>query len=316
MVVPVARDAPPTRRDAGSRTGLNGVRLGLWDPLQKSSSSRAPTDKPPPSSEPSFDLDQRTAARVHTLISEGALRIACAALTADPPVPPTPEVVDELRLLYPGPTPAHRDTIEKLRLVSPGAVPDVDSDLVRRALASFASTSGAGPSGLRPSHLQNALRYSSGDQTLRLLSEVVLLMMRGEIPEDVRPWVCGASLMALRKPTGSLRPVAVGQTLRRLCGKVCVELMRSSLHSVLEPIQVGVQTKFGCESVVHATRQWTHSFRDDPDRVLVLIDLSNAFNCVSRGRRPLGCSYTLFLAGALGGYLAAVTTPICSLVAH
>ena len=99
MVVPVARDAPPTRRDV--------VRL---------------------KSTPSF------------------LRVRCTALTADPPVPPTPEVVDELRLLHPGPTPAHRDTIEKLRPVSPRAVPDVDSDLVRRALATFASTSGAGPS--------------------------------------------------------------------------------------------------------------------------------------------------------------------------
>ena len=193
-----------------------------------------------------FDLDERTTARVHTLISEGARRRACTALTADPPVPPTPEVVDELRLLHRGPTPAHRDTIEKLRPVSPGAVPDVDSDLVRRALATFASTSGAGPSGLRPSHLQNALRYSSNDQTLRLLSEVVLLMLRGEIPDDVRPSVCGASLMALRKPNGSLRPMAVGETLRRLCSKVCVDLMGSSLHSILEPIQVGVQTKFGC----------------------------------------------------------------------
>ena len=59
--------------------------------------------------------------------------------------------------------------------------------------------------------------------------------------------------------------------------------MGSSLHSILQPIQVDVQTKFGCESVVHTTRQWTHTFRDDPDRVLVLIDLSNAFYCVSRG---------------------------------
>ena len=173
--------------------------------------------------------------------------------------------------------------IDKLRPVGPGAVPDVDPDLVRRALATFASTSGAGPSRLRPSHLQDALRYSSGDQTLRLLSEVVLLMMTGEIPEDVRPWVCGASLMALRKLNGSLRPVAVGETLRRLCSKVCVDLMGSSVHSILEPVQVGVQTRFGCEAVVHTTRHWAHTFRDDLDRVLVLIDLANAFNCVSRG---------------------------------
>ena len=209
----------------------------------RTSSSRASTNKPPASLESSFDLDERTAARVHTLIAEGTLRRACTALPADQTVSPTPAVIDELRLLHPRPTPAHRDMIEMLRPVSPGAVPDVDSDLFRRALA--------GPSGVRPSHLQDALRYSSSDQTLRLLSEVVLLVMRGEIPEDVRPWVCGGSLMALRKPNGSLRPVAVGETLGRLCSEVCVELIGSS--SILEPIQVGVQTKFGCESVVHTT---------------------------------------------------------------
>ena len=166
--------------------------------------------------------------------------------------------------------------------VSPGAAPDVDPDQVRRALASFAATSGAGPSGLRPSHLQDALRYSSGDLTLRLLAEVTSMILNCELPDDIRPWLCGASLMALRKPNNSLRPVAVGETLRRLCSKVCVDFMGSSVRSILEPVQVGVQTKFGCEAVVHATRQWTHTFRDDPDRVLALVDLSNAFNCVSR----------------------------------
>ena len=119
---------------------LNGVRLEL--------------------PEASFDLDEHTSTRVQTLIAQGALRRACTALTADPPVPPTPQVVDELRLLHPGPTDAHREELDKLRPVSPGAAPDIDPDLVRRALASFAATSGAGPSGLRPSHLQDALRYS------------------------------------------------------------------------------------------------------------------------------------------------------------
>ena len=144
-------------------------------PLPQRASARARPHEPKASSEPSFDLDERTSARVHTLTAEGALRRACTALTADPPVSPTPAVIDELRLLHPGATAAHRDMIEKPRPVCPGAVPDVDPDLVRRALATFASTSVAGPSGLRPSHLQDALRYC--DQTLRLLSEVVLLMM-------------------------------------------------------------------------------------------------------------------------------------------
>ena len=178
---------------------LNGVRLELWDPPRKPS-TRTPASERKPPPEASFDLDEHTSTRVHALIAQGALRRACTALTADPPVPPppqpTPQVVDELRLLHPGPTDAHREELDKLRPVSPGAAPDVDPDLVRRALASFAATSGAGPSGLRPSHLQDALRYSSGDLTLRLLAEVTSMMIKGELPEDIRPWLCGASLMA------------------------------------------------------------------------------------------------------------------------
>ena len=59
--------------------------------------------------EPSSEIDDRTAARVHTLIAEGALRRACMALTADPAVPPIQDVIDELQHLHTGPTLAHSD---------------------------------------------------------------------------------------------------------------------------------------------------------------------------------------------------------------
>ena len=106
--------------------------------------------------EPSFALDDRTADRVHTLIAEGALRRACTALTSDPPVSPTKTVVEELQRQHPGPTTADRDDTDKLRSVGLGAVTAIDPDLVRKALATFSSS-------LRTSHLQEALRHSSGD---------------------------------------------------------------------------------------------------------------------------------------------------------
>ena len=107
-------------------------------------------------------------------------------------------------------------------------------------------------------------------------------MMKGEIPEDVRPWVCGASLMALRKPNGSFRPVAFGERFVRFAARF-VSISWGPQYTILEPVQVDVQARFGCETVAHTTRQWAHTFRDDPDRVLVLIDLANAIYCVSRG---------------------------------
>ena len=107
--------------------------------------------------------------------------------------------------------------MDELRDVGPGAVLVIDTDMVRKALSSFAPISGAGPSGLRPSHLQEALRHSSSDQTLRLVSEVIQLMLRGEIPEDIRPWMCGASLMAPRKPNGSCENHCVLWRYRHRC---------------------------------------------------------------------------------------------------
>ena len=77
-------------------------------PPPQRTSSCAPQPKPQAPLEPSFDLGERTVARVHTLIAEGALRRACTALTADPPVSPTPAVIDERRLLLPGHSSAPR----------------------------------------------------------------------------------------------------------------------------------------------------------------------------------------------------------------
>ena len=222
----------------------------LWNP-PKRTPGRVPPKGQTSSPEQSIELDDRTASRVQTLISEGALRRACTALTCEPPMVPSPEVVEELSSRHPGPAEAHQEASDQLGDVGPGVVPVIDSDMVRKALSSFAPISGAGQSGLRPSHLQEA--------------EVIKLMLRGEIPEDIRPWICGASLMALRKPNASLRLV-----------KVAVELMGSSVRSILELTQVGVQTKAGCEAIIHTTSQWTKTFCDDPDRVLVLVDLYNA----------------------------------------
>ena len=77
------------------------------------------------------------------------------------------------------------------------------------------------------------------------------MMLRGEIPKDVRPWVCGVSLMALRKPNNFICPVVVGETLRRLCSKVAIEFMGSSVLSILEPVQVA------CRRILAAKRWCT-----------------------------------------------------------
>ena len=60
---------------------------------------------------------------------------------------------------------------------------------------------------------------------------------------------------ALMKKDGSHRPVAVGETLRRLTAKVLLAAV--SEHTTgLRPAQLGFRTKSDCEAIVHAIRRW------------------------------------------------------------
>ena len=88
--------------------------------------------------------------------------------------------------------------------------------------------------------------------------------------------------MVLRKPNGSLRPIAIGDTIRRLTSKVAVDLITERACEIFEPLQLGVKTPNGCEAIIHVARQWFSRHRTDPDKVAVSVDVSNAFNTVHR----------------------------------
>ena len=72
---------------------------------------------------------------------------------------------------------------------------------------------------MKPQHLKDALVLGYGDEFTRALTEVVALLASGKAHPAARQWICCASLTALAKPDGGLRPIAIGETLRRLTGK-------------------------------------------------------------------------------------------------
>ena len=74
----------------------------------------------------------------------------------------------------------------------------------------------------------------------------------------------------------------MGETIRRITGKVAVELISERARALLEPVQLGVRTPNGCEAIIHATRQWFHRHRPVPTKTAVSVDISNAFNTVDR----------------------------------
>ena len=137
---------------------INGIRADLWTPPH---SRRGRPRKDVDTADAEDVLPDAVVTRVSSLLKDGALRRACAALLQEPPVSPTADVVAALRDLHPATEVADGVDMRLLRPVASRAAPSVDVDSVRKAVLSFPSTSGAGKSGLRPSHIREATRPAS-----------------------------------------------------------------------------------------------------------------------------------------------------------
>ena len=94
---------------------------------------------------------------------------------------------------------------------------------MRAALKSFPKGSAAAWSGDRPGHLRAALHCPSSplaDLFLSKLTEVVNFCLAGRVEPSLAPLFTGAILHAFVKPSKGLRPIAVGEALRRLAAKL------------------------------------------------------------------------------------------------
>ena len=137
-----------------------------------------------------------------------------------------------------GLAPQDRDTLRALKEKHPSApenlslpdkpdgsvVPAVATEEdVRKAIMSFRAGASGGPDGLRPGHLRSLVAHGSGEAGSRLLStltDLVNVMVRGEVPQFAVPVLYGVNECAIRKKDGGIRPIAVGSSLRRLAVKV------------------------------------------------------------------------------------------------
>ena len=156
---------------------------------------------------------------------------------------------------------------------------------VIEGLQSFPVSSSSGPDGLRPGHLLSLTSRGAGAAGERLkgaLVTLVNLVISGQVPDSVRPLLFGAALCALAKKGGGIRPIAVGNTLRRLTTKIVLKRATPEIRDQLEPTQLGVGTPAGCEAALRATRHYIEATQTP--KVLLKIDLTNAFNSIRRDR--------------------------------
>ncbi len=159
----------------------------------------------------------------------------------------------------------------------------VDASQVLSTLKSFPRDTSPGASHLRPQHLRDAICGNltpSSESCLMELTKFMNLLLSGRAHPYFARWLCGAPLLALIKPNDNgFRPIAVGETLRRLASKLCCLIVKSKLPDVLIPFgQVGVGIKGGLEAAIHMSRALLHEFGSLDDHCLLKVDFKNAFN--------------------------------------
>lgn len=213
--------------------------------------------------------------RAEEMARSGAYGKALQACLSRGTAENSPETINTLRSLHPDATSSFIGTAPVSRFTP-------SKEKVRDAVLSFGPGSAAGASGWRASHLKVLLLVDSSGRFLDALTALVQLLARGQALQAVRPLLGGATLIALNKKDGGIRPIAIGETHRRLTSKVILSSLPSAARKAVGPRQFGAGAPAGTERVVHLLRRLVGASRGRPDFVVLKVDIQNAFNSLSR----------------------------------
>ena len=156
---------------------------------------------------------------------------------------------------------------------------DFTVEEVAECLSSFRSGSAGGYSGLMADHIKASASPSLARvhwSLARLTSDFAW----GRLMPETAALLGGARLVPIGKPDGGVRPIAVGELIRRLAGKLLISRYQPEIAKSLCPVQLGVGVKGGAESIIHKVRSW--SIQPPAFHGILQLDFSNAFNCLDR----------------------------------
>jgi hypothetical protein len=181
-------------------------------------------------------------------------------------------VIEALKLKHPAPKPPHSSTLSM-----PDHLPqledlDITGDHVHHIALRIQGS--AGPGGCDSKHWQDILlrfgAIASETDLSRLLSNPIFdwSLLRA---------LLAGRLIALDKSPG-LRPIGVGETLRRVICKVICLVTRDDAEEVCGSVQLCSGVRCGIEGAIHATADLFHS----NDYGILTMDAHNAFNSINR----------------------------------
>ena len=250
-------------------------------------------EPPPPALGPAEEAPPSAGAvrRAKNKIAIGQYGKAARALDSAKVAPMNAATLGALEAIHPAPA-------EELVLPPDEPMPEafiVTTEALVKQIQSFQRGSAGGPDGTQSDVIQDLLgRTGAGtrDAMIGAFRQFVQLLAQGRAPAELAPYLCGSRLIPLLKPTGGIRPIAIGVMSMRVVGKVGLDAAQEAIHAVFRGdrhvAQYGIGESGGCEAVLHALNRLVAPDDQPLDRVVMKFDAKNAFNNVERGPMLVG----------------------------
>ena len=164
----------------------------------------------------------------------------------------------------------------------PGVIyQQIDGDMIREA--ALRTKGSGGPSGIDANGFRRLLACKSFKASGTNLCDALAALTRKLCTEYVDPAsiepLLANRLIPLDKGEGQVRPIGVGEVIRRIMGKCVTKVTKLDVISASGSLQVCAGHTAGGEAAIHAMRE---IFEADETDAALLIDATNAFNSLNR----------------------------------
>ena len=193
----------------------------------------------------------------------------------------------------------NRDTLNKLKEKHPTARDAPDSVLIKGPILSvheaeynainaelvkkmaMQTKGSAGPSGMDAKMWRRLLTSNRYAKAARDLAKAIAALTRKMCAKDCQylEALTANRLIAAKKQHNGIRPIGIGEVLRRIMGKCVMRVVKSNVMEAVGNLQLCAGQEAGAEAAIHATND---IFIDENCQAILMVDAENAFNALNR----------------------------------
>ena len=214
--------------------------------------------------------------RINKFLKEGNLSRLSKEMTSNGIAPPTEATEAKLReKIIDGPD---------IPLPDNFTVAPIQASMaqVKKAIFSFRDDASKGPFGHSARDLKKFWKDNKSGQFRNVMRDFVNTWLAGKLSKEAAQSFNSANLIALNKGESDVRPIAIGEVLRRLVMKIAMEMKGFDVSAGFGNLQTGVRVAGGAEAIVYSVREYVELKKNNPDCLVVNIDIENAFGSISR----------------------------------